>query len=463
MILLVTAAFTLICVYFIALAVRGQDARHLVLGVLGLFALGHYVLPVLFRPLSHLRLIDDDDLFVVLFMSCLFFLALAAGFRSSARLARASSPTTRRRSGLDALLFRWPGATFAIFAGLYVVYLANSLQTIYQAGSVENFISQQGTLDAGLATLGGLAASGMAVTLAYVATLGRSLRFVVMLGLYLLSLLMLISTAQRAAIITPLISLAVAFALFERAHATKTTIAGAILLLIVSSPFLVLMRGNADLAGSTPTLATLTGPDLSSGLLFSFLVSILDRADGLLNMVSLKRDIDTNGFANTEYFYSLLVKYIPSFMYPGKPTAMSVTGAIDGHLSVIAWRVVLGTDSVGSLTVFGPITAYHEGGWPWLVMNGFLTGAAFNLLYNWLAVRSHWRRIIYISIFPSLCVENVPPSIFTIYTSFSTTFYILCFLAAASVLLRPFVRSSARTRALDSNLPPGTPAQAAPL
>jgi oligosaccharide repeat unit polymerase len=434
MIFSITSLFTLVCVHFINSGRRSNDARHLVLSVLGLFSLGHYVLPVVFRQSSQLQNVNDDELFVVMCLSGLFFLGIWLGFHISGSLAKGSPATPHRRAALDVLLLRRPRVTFAIFAILYFLYLVSSVRTIYQAGSVEDYISARGSWNAGLDTLGSIAASGMAVTLASEASQGRRFNFAMMLVFYLSSLIFLFGAAQRAALIAPFISLALAFALFGLRKAMKFTIISAVALLIVASPFLVLMRGVNDSA--------ISGIDLSDGVQVVFLISILDRADGLLNMISLKHYIDTHGFANGQYFYSIAVKYIPGFLYPGKPIGMSETGGIDGHLSVIAWQLMVDSNSLGSLTVFGPITAYHEGGWLWVALNGILTGVSFNFLYGLLASRSHWRKIIYILIFPALCLENVPPSFLYIFVSLSTTFYIFCFFAIVETLLRPYMAPS---------------------
>lgn len=442
MVPLASAFLTLILLSFVVISVKKGGARHLAIGLLGIFGLGHYVLPVVFRPLSSLQLVRDDDLFLALLISGLYFLVLGIGFLWSGRLVRGSSPADQTNSGLDALLIQRPGATFAVFGTIYFAYLANSVQTIYQAGGVEDYISQQDTFDAAFAMLASFCSSGMALMLAYMAKKrGESARFAVMLGAYLLSLILLLSTAQRSALITPVIALAVAFGLVGHVRAMKFTIIGGLLLLVVASPFLVLMRDSPGLQTSSISLSALVEQSSTGEVPMVFVQSMVDRADVLNNMVNLKRHIDIYGFANAQYFYSILVSYIPGFLNPGKPTVMSVTGSIDGHISVISWQIERRASDIGSLTVFGPMVAYHEGGWLWLMINGFLTGIAINLLYAWLGVGRYWHRILYISIFPMLCVTNVPPSIFQIYTSLSAPFYVFCFLAVLSALLQRNQRS----------------------
>lgn len=436
MVLLASIFLALILLSFVTISVTNGGARYLAIGLLGVFGLGHYILPVVFRPLSSLHLVGDDELFVALLISGLYFLFLGLGFLWSSRLVRGGGPSNQTNSGLDAVLTRRPAVTFAILGSIYFTYLVNTVQTIYQAGGVESFISQQGTFDAAFAMLATFCNSGMALMLAYVAKKqGKSVRLTVMLGAYLISLILLMSTAQRSALITPVIALAVAFGLVGQARAMKFTIIGGLLLLTAASPFLVLMRGNPALQPSNIALNAVVEQSSTGGVPMVFMQSMVDRADALNNMVALKHYIDRNGFANTQYFYSILVNYIPKFLYPDKPSVMSVTGSIDGHLSVISWQLERRESDLGSLTAFGPIVAYHEGGWLWLMTNGFLTGIAFNLLYAWLAVGRYWRMILYISIFPSLCITNVPTSIFQIYTSLSAPFYFFCFLALISTLL----------------------------
>ncbi len=101
--------------------------------------------------------------------------------------------------------------------------------------------------------------------------------------------------------------------------------------------------------------------------------SILGRSDLISVTVYMKDYIDNVGYVGWEYYYSVLVSPVPRFLYPDKPYVLSSNGRLDGEISALAWKEIMG--GLGSLTAFGGLTAYREGGWLGVVLDGFADGA----------------------------------------------------------------------------------------
>jgi hypothetical protein len=124
---------------------------------------------------------------------------------------------------------------------------------------------------------------------------------------------------------------------------------------------------------------------------------------------------------------------IPRAIFPNKPYQLSTDGTMWGELSVVSWVLDHGRGTIGSLTAFGGISAYQEGGWPAVVVDGLFTGFLFSLLAASLANGSSTAKLFYVLLFPLLAVKRVPPNLFE---SIAEVLTVVPFLVAAFVIDR---------------------------
>jgi hypothetical protein len=436
MILFLTLVFTALCVWIIFDSIRGARADRLVSGVLGFFSIGYFILPLVFRERSPLETVDDRIVEKAVVMALLFLFSVQVGIRivDTPLCSSKNASQTIELSFWDKLLFVRPKMTFFFCLIVFLIYLSKMTLTVYQAGGVGNFISSYSSWNAIIAFLGNMANAIMAVILAR--ELGNSQRVwkIAGLALYFVPLVILIATAQRNAVLLPFVYLAVAFSIFGHTKIAYRALLGGALLIVVASPFLVFFRemSTMDFGVTFLESAQLFSDDFNSFDIF--IQSLVDRADVLFNMSIVIDNINRMGFAGGEYFASVPLKFIPGILFSDKPIALSNNGSIDGHLSVMIWQFLKDDDSLGSLTIFGAITAYREGGWVWMIVNGILTGSTMTYLFQILNKSSDWKKVLYVIIFPGLCVKSVPPSFFELITSLSGLLYVYIILLLLDIV-----------------------------
>lgn len=441
MLAILTAILFVSCLAAAFSGMHKKRPEGFVISILALFSAGYFGVPIIFFEYSVLKYVDRSSLEAALLMSVLFLLAVFAGNRFSRGLCREQRLRRGSSSVLDRIFFGRPWLSFVLACVGYWTYVINNTLSVYQSGGVENFIESYRSIDAVIAFVGNFGLASMALVFAReVGRRSRTANAILMVA-YFLPIAALVSTAQRNAVLLPFVYLSAAFAVTGHVLLAYRSVFGGIGVIFLLSPLLVFFRETSTVAVDLRFVDTVSMFRFSEGTFMILVQSLVDRADILYNMVFLIEHIDVVGFANAEYFSSVALKFVPGIFYSGKPIAMSSDGNITGHLSVIAWSLVRGDFSMGSLTVFGAITAYREGGWIWMTLNGFLTGLAFNLLFRTFVHGRDWKKLFYIMVFPGLCVKSVPPSFLEVLTSLSGIIYIFLVLATIDFLLARLSRS----------------------
>lgn len=441
MIAILTATLFVFCLAAVFSGMRKMRPEGFVISILAVFSVGYFGMPMIFFEYSVLQYTDRSSLEAALLMSVLFLLAVFAGYQASRGFCREQRARQGSLSALNQIFFGRPRLSFVVACASYWTYVINNTLSVYQSGGVENFIESYRSVDAIIAFVGNFGLAAMA--LIFAREVGGRSRAVnaILLVAYLLPIAALVSTAQRNAVLLPFIYLSAALAVTGNVRLAYRAVFGGIGVIFLLSPLLVFFRETSTVAADLSFVDSVSMFRFSEDTFMNLIQSLVDRADILYNMVFLIEHIDVAGFANAEYFSSVALKFVPGIFYAGKPIAMSSDGSITGHLSVIAWSLVRGDSSIGSLTVFGAITAYREGGWIWMMLNGFLTGVTFNVLFRAFAHGHDWKKLFYIVVFPGLCVKSVPPSFLEILTSLSGNMYIFLALVAIDLVLVELSRS----------------------
>ncbi len=379
------------------------------LGILSVFSIGYYVLPILvMRP--YLASFDSSDISLALVMQVEFqvsiFFGVLLGFRLFPR------PVGFKIERLDS----WFAENYrVVFISAFIVYLVVTglyAQTSYEADDNYLYFVDRDPMMSIWAGTTGLCLALLALGFAMELKSGRKpiawafgCAIFITVGLSL-------SLAQRLATIMPLaMVLAALFVTKQRVAAFRWCLL-IVFVLLLSSPFMVFMRETTfNSRGSERTVTA--GKEFSFGdnALISSAESIIDRADLLGNSIKLKTYVDSDGYVGWMYYYSVLVSPIPRLLLANKPYVMSNDGTIWGHLSVIAWRMDSGGfGAIGSVTAFGAITAYSQGGWIAVALDGVADGLLIVFLARWLGEGGMLAQLVYIILLPVLTIKRVPPS-----------------------------------------------------
>lgn len=407
----------LVCARCIYMMSKRQDGSYYILGTVALFSLGYYVLPVFFDEYSGLAYVRSGDVAEALGMVLLFFLFLVFGHSLAEKYFLRRAFGGVRMPFLGAIFERNPLLIFGVGLIVWMAYFFTNTITSYQAVDSEVYFVEGNALAGLLSALAGFAMSAMAVAVAM--CFGRRSKLVViaMFVLYFLCVSLLLSTAQRLSVIAPVFTLMAALAVFGNSRASLRVLVAGIVVLLVVSPAMVFLRefqAGSDKSSSFSDLGHFAVA--VDGAVMFFLQSIMQRADLVDVMIDLKKHIDINGFVSSQYYVSIIYSFIPRFIAPDKPFPLSDDGTIWGELSVVAWLLRSGQQTgIGSLTAFGAISAYREGGWIWVPLNGMLTGASFALLFAVLGRGDVIARWFFCFLFVGVAIRNVPPSLFQLW------------------------------------------------
>lgn len=375
-------------------------------GVLGAFSIGYFTLPIFYIDMTPMRNLAPEVVASVTWMALLFHICVLVGLE----IARSRISTIRPFTlpMIDGLLSRnwWPSTIVA--ASVYFVYITTIQLTSYSSDDFNSFFEEQTPFAGAVGFLGRFALGMIAVNLAAAVYAKRPAR--VATGLVILALieLILIGKGQRFVFIAPLFTVFAAMMARRQYRAAAIGILVGVGALVLVSPFAVMLRE------ARTTDRTLTASNVSYDLGESpgqaLLQSMLDRADGLEVATVLRDHFDRRGSGiGPRYYFSVLMVPIPRVLLGQKPTALSTTGTADGEISVLAWQLQKG-NSLGSLTAFGFIVPYREGGWPMVIINGMATGLLFGFLLRTFARGGPVGQVLFTISFVNWCVARVPPS-----------------------------------------------------
>jgi hypothetical protein len=431
--------FVILILYAVKKMLITTSTLWLMIGLIGIFSIGYYILPVLFKTQSGLNKFDEYLLSEVLIMSLFFFFFIILGAISGENYFN-KKKLGLKYDMLNGIFSRNYKIIFFISLIIWIIYYMNVSITSYNVDDTEAYFREQNTFAGIIAFFSNFAMAAMALIVALMFSKGdesnknKYLYLLIFLGLSLL----LLSTAQRFAVIKPIFMLVAAFYIFGNKKMSLKLMAFGIVFLFVISPLMVFLREFDRTQATTQTIETMKKFQQSSKAKSSF-ESILDRADLLKVMINLKKYFEKPyyKFDPIQYYSSVIASFIPKIIYPYKAYPLSDTGTIDGELSVIAWKQMVGR-SIGSLTAFGSISAYREGGYIWVLINGFLVGYLFSFINSFLTRGDLIGKFLFITLFVTLCVKNVPPSLSYVLVFIAPTFHIIIMFYFLNLFLRRY-------------------------
>ncbi len=370
-------------------------------------------------------------------MCLLFFLFMFVGVIAGNNLLLRSPQGAFKFDLIDEFFLSHYRRIFLVGALVWLIAFVAAPSTSYGAEDFEAFFHETNALSGIIGALSGYAIAAMALAASLNFRQYGFARGAWMYVVYAGSIVLLLGTAQRLSVISPIFTLVAALAVTGGGRQSFKIIAIGLITLAFASPFLVFLRefNAAGVSGQSKVLVVGSQFSYGNGSLFETLLrSIMQRSDLLEVFVYLKKYIDASGTASVNYFSSFLFSFVPKFIFPTKPYPLSDDGTIWGSISVIAWNLLQG-DSTGSLTAFGAISAYWEGGWGWLPVNGVLTGLSFSLIFAVLGRGGAVARWMFTSIFVTVCIKNAPPSFLELWSYLAANIYTIISIAIANSLL----------------------------
>jgi len=403
---LLAVVYLLTCVLLMIRMIIGKNVLDCHLGVIGAFSLGYYPLPVLVKSISNLDYYPESIIFEALLIHWLFLVFLIIGTNVGRYLFTNIRPL--KVPPIDNLLHKYRLFLSIIAFGIYITYYSTQSLTSYSSDDFEAYFSERGRFVAVIAAFGAMSLAYLAVSLSASWKAGDRTGLLVIGGMFIVSVALTLTLGQRLIIISPIfVLLASLYASGQRDKAIRILGAAVILLLFVSPISVYIRENRADRAVKDNVLQ---GFSYSDGLVATSFRSIVDRADLIFVTINMKRYIDLAPPPSLTYYLSVLAIPIPKIILPGKPYVLSDDGTPSGELSIWAWRVLHG--GTGSLTAFGGLYAYREGGWVWICFNGLLAGMLFAAIARWLGGAATLGRFFYSFLFIGLAVKKVPPSFF---------------------------------------------------
>lgn len=402
---LLSLLFAVICVVLLARMAHARDVLDFHLGVIGVFSLGYFCLPIWFKKLSPLNFFPSGEIALAVLIFLLFLVSVISGSVLGRDLVKRYRPVESRR--IDGFLGRYRYILSAASFAFFLVYASTHALTSYSAVNFNAYFERGGVFSGLESTLADLALGYLAVTMAIAFQHRRRLEVLAHVAMLSVCLGVLLLVGQRLAFLTPIVMVMAALAATgQRKKAVAFVFLGVVALGVIS-PIAVSVR-------QAPETQT-AGQAVSN---FSFgqspgdtiLQSIVDRGDLLLVTVGIKSDLDEMPRPGWVYYESVLVNPVPNTFFPsGKPYLLSSNGEPGGELSVFAWNRLHG-GGIGSLTAFGGLVAYRELGWPGVILNGFATGMLFAVVGRRVGDGGYLAKIFYVVVFVSLSVKKVPPS-----------------------------------------------------
>lgn len=403
---LIALVLILLCLGCIGFAFRRPSVLTIYLGTLSLFMLGYYGLPALLIERSTLRYLPESEVSATVFMALFFFIPLVCGVLYVG--TRARKLPAMHLDVLDTGLTRywWTGSILS--NALIIYYNSTRTLTFYQVESIDNFLQDRSVFTGVIGFFVSLTEAIAAVYFAQALSRREWRKILFSAACLGIKLVLVMQGGQRMLFLTPILLLFAAIVAQGRFRMAGVALASAVGALLIISPIMVAMRTGAW--NSTQDIAA-ENFTYGSDPVDTILQSIVDRGDILQNTAVLKAYVDANGHVGSQYYLSILALPIPRFLYPDKPYLFSDNGRMDGEASILAWRLVVG-NSTGSLTAFGGIIAYREGGWAWVFANGLLAGLMYGTLLTIFSRSGFIGQAFFAMGLAFWSVRKVPPSLF---------------------------------------------------
>ncbi|MEP1143704.1 MAG: hypothetical protein ABJH52_08290 [Henriciella sp.] len=391
-------------------------------------------LPVVFFEFSNLGFYQPNEVFDAHLMHAVYLVLALAALRLTLKDEKPRSNTI-----LHSVSFWFEANAFKVgivTTAVYFIYISQTSTTIYAVGDADEFI--QNTREGDFGILGAISSLAMATAAMSGALLLRQRRLI---GFYAIVIFLVItsilgaSSFQRQSALTPVFFLLACFTLTGQLKAARRILIFGAVLFAAASPVIVYFREasttNAELEFTYESVANAA----AENDLESIARSMTRRADLIENTINLQHHFDKHGFVDPYYYSTILTVPVPRRFMPNKPTALSDDGTLSGEISILAWS--LERTGNGSLTAFGAITAYRQGGWVFVFADAILLGLTWSVLIKILGRSSFMSNVFFIIVVNTILIKKAPASFLeTIVATYTLLPFFVALLIVDSFIVR---------------------------
>jgi hypothetical protein len=433
----------LLFLFCISKVFRLKYTTDLVLVTFGFFGIVYYFVPLILREVTGLVNVDISNLLVFIFFNILFLFFFVLGL-SLFKVNLKTSRVNTKFLYLNTYLFKKSNFLFFLSFTIAIVVDQFFNMSVYNDGvSDENISIPFKGLFAMITTF---AQCIMCLTLIFSLKKEKGFKKKIKVAFFIVFLLLQTLSIQRLHTIRLFLLLAfISFILYQDKKLLKKVFVLVPIILLVTSPIYTFMRHNLYLTngnGFTTDFAIeqskkyFNDDTNTDGFVSKGMEIVLQRADLIATSLTLIPYIENEDFDTSTYFLSVIQQYIPGFLLKDKLYPMSDDGTAYGELSIISYGIKNGYGKLGSLTVFGAISAYREGGVFWLIINGFLTGASLSFIIKHL-VKYNYIGAILISLLVFNCViKKVPASLADLIINLVSIIYLFVFSYFLDILIK---------------------------
>src|ERR1700689_2604110 len=232
--LIIALVYLMVCTYLLVQMLLKSEIESLQLGLIGLFSIGYCVLPVIFKPLSALRLYTDDEISIALTLHLVFLLSIIFGVAAGKQFINRSIGLYS--DGVDSALYRYRYIVSVVSFFLFIAYFLENDITSYSSANFEQYFQRTNLFASILSTLSALFVAHIAITFAVELKAGRKIPTLLLGGAILICVALSISLATRLAVISPLIIVFAALVVTGQAREALKSLAVLVVVLVLVSP-----------------------------------------------------------------------------------------------------------------------------------------------------------------------------------------------------------------------------------
>ena len=418
-----------------------KNFNDLIIFIFSVFGSAYYVFPLIFRNLTGLKNIDEFILAEFTFYNVLYI----GGFIL----------------GISALKVNFKSNKQVSFHYLNT-YISNNINVIFYGGLIinliiDNFFGMSAYNDGvneesvnipfkGLFSMISIVTQGLICVALTISSNKNSKGNKWKVFFFIVLLISQTLSIQRLQTIRIIVVFSIiSYSIFQNKKLLKRIFISLPIILIMVSPIFTFMRSVLYLNsgdGFTYDFALKQAKDYTKGdsnmedYIFQGLEIVLGRADLIATSISTLPYIEKEDFNHSIYISSIFQQYIPGFLISNKFYPMSDDGTPYGELSIISYGLKKGRGELGSLTIFGAITALREGGVLWVPINGFLSGLLIIFCIKRLREFGLLGIILLSVLIFNSVIKKVPASLGDLFINLVMIFYLLLLASIFNKILK---------------------------
>jgi hypothetical protein len=407
-----------------------KNFNALVIFIFSVFGSAYYLLPLLFRNSTGLGNIDDFILSEFIFYNMLYLVAFVIGISA----LKVNFKSNKRVSFYYLNTFISNNINIVFYGCLIINLVIDNFfgMSVYNDGVTEESVNIPFK---GLFSMISLVTQGLICVVLTISTNEKSKGNKWKVFFFIVLIISQTLSIQRLQTIRIIVVFSIiSYSIFQNKKLLKRIFILLPIILVVTSPIYTFMRYNIYLNNGNgftsdfaleQTKVYMNGDSNMNDYLSQGLEIVLERADLVATSISTLSYIENEDFNHAIYISSIFQQYIPGFLVNNKSYPMSDDGTPYGELSIISYGLKNGHGKLGSLTIFGAISALREGGVLWVPVNGFLSGLLIIFCIKKLSEFGYFGIVLISLLIFNSVIKKVPASLGDVIINLVIVFYLL--------------------------------------